>query len=298
VRFRRLEDEQRYLALRTELYLRVAEALREQPLLCQEILRNLGKIEHVAFYEGVEQGAVASFFALELDEDFASLSAADMHRQIYAHHDTPLTEAERSPWTAMADQLRLVCPQLLVAPRAEYVPMTLQEVEGTAVAPAPVRDRARIAPATIRRSLIADDLADTMIEAAEDDDVLALDNLLASLPSSPEPDLSASPQLLDRIRDALVTRARNGWKPTQWSEVVLAAMQDTSIPAYTVDAQLATPEGVTVLRQAGMLDLEPSPWSSIAAMGDHAAEIVDALALGLGPTVDFPGDAGETPSDP
>ncbi len=269
MRFRRLKDEQRYQTIRTELYLRIAQALSARPTVCQEILRNLGKMEHAAFYEGVDQGAVAATVAQVLDdkEALSMSSAADLHRKLYAHRDTPLTDAEAEHWPDGVDM-----PYTLTAPSPEYVPLTLAEALAQGAPPT---------PAATHQDALEPPLFDSLRSMARD---FGADDIDLSLDTQDEPrqrlddvDRDASPLVLDRIRDALLTRAETGWKPTEWAAVIMAVMEDTQIPAFVIDSQLATPQGDAVLKQAGLLDVEPSEWSLLSDDTGIAAALLGQL---------------------
>lgn len=248
MRFRRTEDERRYRALHTELYLGIASALRSQPELCRDLLRNLAKLEHFAFYEGVEQGAAAAFVAM-LDEESDDKTAADMHWDLYGRRDTPLSDAERERWPDDPDTM----PAVFFAPRATYAPMTLEELRAVEAPPVSSFDpdlgsAPTVAPADppprLHRVVVGDD------------------GHLRSFDGFDE-DLDASPATLDVIREALLERTRRGWKPSEWADVVMAAMEATQIPAWVIDQQLATPQGATVLAQAGIFELKPSDWQAL-----------------------------------
>ncbi|HEY5657773.1 MAG TPA: hypothetical protein VIY27_08275 [Myxococcota bacterium] len=284
MRFRRLEDEQRYHALRTELYLRIAKALGSQPELCTEILRNLGKIEHLAFYEGVDQGAAAAVLGITTAGDQsvvgAESSPADLHRALYGHQDTPLADVEALVWEAALPETPM--PPILRAERAEYAPLTLQEaLDAGAAAPAVAAPQ----DATVAHEGPSDaetggalrwELERLRLDGMYDAAVAELGGELPDVASAADPDRDASPEKLDAIREALIGRTSKGWKPTEWAELVVAVMEDTQLPAYLIDQQLDTPQGEAVLSQAGLLDIAASPWGSIP-MGALPPGLVQAL---------------------
>ena len=147
-RFRVAEDERKYIALRTEMYLRIIQNV--PPQVASEIMRNFGKLETLLHFEGVKQGlAVASVgLAGDLGEidglrQLHLLPPAEALARVYADADTPLAEAEKR-WMAKLDQTEVVneelprivrvkpgsphedLPWLSIAP-VELPPMTLTE---------------------------------------------------------------------------------------------------------------------------------------------------------------------------
>lgn len=272
MRFRRSEDELRYHALRVEVYLRLAEALRGSPHLLRDVLRNLGKMEHFAFYEGVEQGTNAALMACyrDLRQEGAcqscgasldpsvlgsvdgpqALSAADMHNWLYGQRDTPLAEAEMEAFGEL--DLAGNPPMPMVVPRAEYAPLTLDELQGADV-PVSAPEQPTEAPQPSADWLPTGELGQAALE-----EVRERTPVVEGVVSSPEQ--------LDQIRDALVEATRGGWRPTEWADIIIAAMHATGIPAFRIDEQLSTHEGRAVLDQAGIHDFRPSVWGALPEM--------------------------------
>ncbi len=283
MRFRRTEDEVRYHAIRVELYLRIAQALRGSPELCSDILRNLGKLEHAAFYEGVDQGVCAAVIAsVALSEDeLTQRSAADLHRFAYEYADTPLSAIEDDAWnevTGGADK-----PACLTAPRAEYAPMTLAELEGSA--------RPSVSVGSEHDPHVIDDFPEPLTAGGELGERLQDETGqvvhrnphtgdVIAVPRLKNDELEASPEKLDQIREALLDRVKAGFAPTEFKDVVLALMEATQLPAYVIDQQLATHQGRAVLDQAKLFDLKPSnPFElpSLDGIEEQLAELANTV---------------------
>jgi len=128
--FRTVEDESRYVALTTEIYLRLAATLgRHDPVAVSEILRNLAKLEAMAYSEGIRQGVAAE--AIRAASPAVPGTAMEIHRAIYADADTPLCRVEESG---------IAHPALEPAPMT-FQPLTLEEARAQYPAVGRYRER-------------------------------------------------------------------------------------------------------------------------------------------------------------
>ena len=83
MRFRLGEDERLYETLRAEIYLRLLPSLPKTTL--SEVMRNMQKLEAVAYGEGIKQGAVVA----AAGHDGVSLPIV-AHADFYGDAQTPL----------------------------------------------------------------------------------------------------------------------------------------------------------------------------------------------------------------
>jgi hypothetical protein len=268
-RFRVIEDERKYLALRTELYLRIAAHL--PPQIASEIMRNYGKLEALLHFEGVKQGLAISTLGLAGEmSDVEALAELDLLRpaeaiaRIYGDADTPLVVAE-AKWVAMMPGRGLEEEPWLSAAPVELPPMTLAEaherygpdlkVSAPAVratrpaAETPVESAADYVPTP-------GDLRSAADALAESDDPLAMLERFA-IPEH-EDAVGESPEQIERIRDTLVRLTKDGgWKPADWQELIMRLHIEMQTDAWFLDVQLSTDVGRAMLAQCGMPDIHP-----------------------------------------
>lgn len=241
IRFRLIDDERRYLILRTELYLRLSQSGADVSVL-SDVLRNLGKIESFVYAEGIRQGAVA---ATVCDEELAAL---DLHHEVYGRADTPLRAVEKARWGQ--DETSGVFEEVPM----EFAPLTLTEAKrlyaGKPTTAAELQTPVRNLPIT-----------EPPPPEAEGDE-----ELLASIEGHrPESDRDAnehlyevsSPDFLDRVRDELSAVQSSGMKFSDWSDLIYHLHMVLGIDAGALDLQLSTHEGRAVLDQAGFFDFPP-----------------------------------------
>lgn len=294
IRFRHADDEKLYLALRTEIYLRVAAL---PPKTVSEIMRNFGKLEAILHTEGLRQGLAIGEIAALLGPDGPSVlpekPALEAHAAFYGLADTPLKLVEQAtlkeidfegsprPW--LDDKPIQFPPQTLaemnatnpttprIVERVEMVgpPRAIQEPSRESLEEIPEIPAADIAKAVQpnrragqRPKKLLDEL-DAIIDAAEGDldDVLLrtdLDDVLLRTERAIA-EGAESPQLLDRLRDTLKDLLRQGWKPTSWADLIMKLHLVLQIDAGFLDLQLVTEAGRTVLDQCGLFDMKPGP---------------------------------------
>lgn len=247
LRFRTVEDEKRYLALVTEVYLRLGTS-GISPKVVSEILRNIAKIETFAFYEGIRQGVAAGVLKLVQGEP----TALDLHRALYGSVDTPLSAKEKEHVLTDLD-----LHKVFENTPAEFAPLTLQEAiqtYGPTLEPAIGSDRGKIE--------IAKDF-DAPLRLEEDHDSL-FENLDIDLKQFIESteisnDSIESPEFLDRIRDELKTMLDSGWQPKDYPDVIVALQRVMQTDAVILDLQLGSKQGRTILEQVGLFGLPLIP---------------------------------------
>ena len=250
LRFRTVEDEKRYLALMTEVYLRLGTS-GISPIVVSEILRNIAKIEAFAFYEGVRQGVVAGVVNERLDVN--EPSALDLHRALYGSADTPLTikEQEHARSADLDDLVKVFSDQ-----PAEFAPLTLQEAiqkYGANLEPS-LPQSVGVDRGQIR---ISEDFDRPMKLVDDDEDIL---KQLENMANEWDTDQSTeSPESLDDIRDELKRLLAGGWMPKDYPEVVLMLHRVLHRDAVFIDLQLGSAVGRNVLAQVGLLNLPFTP---------------------------------------
>lgn len=243
IRFRFAEDEKRYLLLVSAIQRQLATRL--PPAEVSVAMRNLGKLQDLLMMEGVRQGAVAAGLARcdGAPELVERMPPFQLHATVYGSQDTPMHLAEQE-WIRDALHLDVgaMCEQSwLDAQPMQFAPDTLQAAEVTEQAPgAPAS-----VPAPTRKPL----------DSWTDDDIAAEARRWAS--QVKEGDAQEHPDLLDRVRDVLQDLRKEGFRPTAWAEMIMRVHLATQVDAGFLDLQLGTPMGITVLRQAGFLDLDP-----------------------------------------
>lgn len=288
IRFRLVEDERRYIALRTELFLRLSQAGAPVAVVA-DVLRNLGKIESFAYAEGIRQGAVAAMVASDSD----GKAALDLHQDLYGHADTPLREIEKKHGykgtLGVFEEMPLeFAPLTLGEAKKFYTEKQVAEVAKVDVAALlAAGEDIREALRRDREMLSADDESHTRFDAAfeaahddlppfpEDSDRrgdAAADDLFfdavetiteaAETPRAlddPNEHLRevSSPDILDRIRDELLAAKEGGTEFKTWEDLIMHLHLFFSIDAGSLDLQLSTHEGRTVLQQAGYFQFPP-----------------------------------------
>jgi len=145
--FRHVDDEILFGRLKAQLI----ESLRGAPThMLANVLRVLGRIESVAFYEGVRQGVVARAIENAVLPHMEEVRPIAMHARVYAGAFTPLTTAEERYILESIGDASSVIEEIqlhgdLAATPLEMPPMTLAEAlaapTGSLAAPTP-RDAA------------------------------------------------------------------------------------------------------------------------------------------------------------
>lgn len=278
IRFRNEEDERRYTILRTEIFARLAAAGLSGEVLAMA-MRNLGKVEMMIYLDALRQGLAMGAIAASADEKGAlveprALKAWQLHATIYGSSDSPLRETELE-WLRKLDidETWLATSWLDDKP-LRFAPMTLTEWLGEQAPVAPVyKIDAPYAPTPIVRRAEPPETMPAPPEAAD-----PLDAALAEIIDSdedpvailqrhrvmPEPDAESestggpeSPEFCDRVRDAIQTLQKGGWKPGGWVELIRGLHLHMHVDAAYLDLQLSTHVGRTVLDQCGLFGIAP-----------------------------------------
>jgi hypothetical protein len=268
IRFRRREDETRYMRLMSELYREAAPHL--PPGSMTTLMRNLGKMQDMLLLEGVRQGAAAaavSTVAGRIERSsLEHLKAFQLHAHVYGSSDTPLVDAEAYWLTKLGAEDARAHAWLDPEPM-RFAPETAIEALGAPEAAASARPSGSL-------SVEEDDVATAVasLRVAEGGIVEAarrfvdeLDDDLAGEPMQSEPDL------LDRVRDTLQHFAASGAAPGDYQDLVLRLHIALKVDAAWLDMQLSTEEGRTVLAQTGNGHLTPGPYGLNLTLIDEAA---------------------------
>jgi hypothetical protein len=284
IRFRFLDDEKRFVRLHAEMFEKLARAgLREG--VGSETLRNVGKIEQMAYMEGLRQGlAMAAIARQMLEEEIspipepAAQKAFQLHALIYGSSDTPLRSVEKE-WLG---KLKLdgdhLAKSWLDDKPMRFAPATLQELDGTAPPIAPmmsVQAPSKPVPVQPFRSFEPDPPSPPSVDnfggddfGDENSDVSAqLEQLLAPKASDGEIQ-PESPEFLDIARDAIQTLKRGGWDPKNWQDIILGLHRHMGVDAGYLDIQLTTHFGRTVLDQCGLAGLAPPDMMSFEFLSE------------------------------
>jgi len=281
IRFRFQEDERRFVKLHAEMFKKLADAGLND-VVGSETLRNVGKIEQMAYMEGVRQGLAMAAIATEMiQREIAAIpepyaqKAFQLHAMIYGSSDTPLRNVEKE-WLDKIDlDKEHLAKSWLDDKPMRFAPATLQELDGTEPPIAPmVSVKAAHKPTPVAKPFdpaTSPGMTDLMIapESIEE----ALERLpppeamhgAAVMPWEPsqkgeyEPDepQPESPDFLDLARDSIQTLKRGGWNPKTWQELILGLHRHMRVDAGFLDLQLTTHVGRTVLDQCGLMGLAP-----------------------------------------
>lgn len=281
--FRHVDDEILFGRLKAQLIQSLQGA---PPHMITNVLRVLGRIESVAFYEGIRQGVVAR----GIDEEVGpsgkeDLSPIALHALVYNGAFTPLVEAEdryikRVASTAADDILFRLHGVRYAAEPLEMPPMTLAEAlaapTGTLVA---LAKQPRL---TTTGLLVTDEDEDEALASAvkELEDGGTLNSYIKDA-GDPSDDFSdvinavdfsnvfsgatltrtdgsthvTQPSFIERCRDALQARMQTGWAPAGWADVVFAARDELKADAFAIDLNLSTDVGKSMLRSIGLFDI-------------------------------------------
>jgi len=165
--FRHVDDEILFGRLKAQLI----ESMRGAPThMLANVLRVLGRIESVAFYEGVRQGVVARAIENAVLPHMEEVRPIAMHARVYAGAFTPLTTAEERYILESIGDASSVIEEIqlhgdLAATPLEMPPMTLAEAlaapTGSFAAPAPRPDPALLT------TIFAKEAADAAAHEAE-----------------------------------------------------------------------------------------------------------------------------------
>jgi hypothetical protein len=239
-------------------------------------LRVLGRIESMAFYEGVRQGSVARAIEDKINPELDRRPIAQ-HARLYNGGFTPLVEAEKAyvsrflvdqdfddawidDWLKAEPMLvpPMTLSEALARPEQAFGLAPMQQGARSAAqekAPVPDQDGA-FAGMEVLASLVADEnqqLADIMRQSTA--------NGLMDF-SVVETDGSAfaaeQPAFIEQCRDSLQGRMGTGWKADSWKDVVFAVRDDLKADPYMIDLSLSTDVGKNMLRSIGLFEIADS----------------------------------------
>lgn len=303
IQFRSEADERRYLALRNEMVLRLMQC----PIgLAHEILRNIGKLEAFVHAEGVRQGTVATLLTLA---DSSGDTPLGVHARVYAGASTPLVRAERGfveERGGNADELLAnpifdasptkFAPTTLTEAIAEYGPMLVPAgASPVAAQRPPAMPLPSVPEMSIAEGALTDEQVDAILGESGPSELIDHDQVLRAIENGDIEQAEAlmsgrgpmpfaapeqgdvpveSPDALDRIRDQLHALLRDGeWKPQSWGEVVYQLHLTMGWDASFLDLQLSGPMGMTVLAQAGLLNIRPGMGAILTPEGRLEAKV-------------------------
>jgi hypothetical protein len=297
IRFRHTEDERRYLALRSEIYVRIAQHLPAE--MVSEVLCNFGKLEQLLHLEGVRQGlAVAEMSSLAHqagESGVRHLKAFQAHAMMYGSQDTPLTAVEQERlerWGLPADS---GSKGWLDGNPLRYAPQTVAEWEseqagGTHVPPSFVKARQKVEQVVAgmadqltpkeKALLHGEPSAPRWAEGAEED-VWSDEDVVALLGDAPARegnlDTQERPAALDLLRDEIMAMRSKGWEPKTWEDLIMQLHVATKQDAAFLDIQLSTQVGRAVLDQCGV-HIYPGAGLFLAEIQSEADRLTKATA--------------------
>lgn len=251
--FRHADDEILFGRLKAQLI----QSLQGAPShMITNVLRVLGRIESVAFYEGVRQGAVARAIedALRFREDDLDVRPIAQHARVYGGGFTPLTnvEAAYAKRLAKGDTPVPIDPGLEAEP-LEMPPMTLEEAIASPARAFGISNEAP-PPRSARRDGFDPGTLDDALAQMEAESAMQVSTIVATDGS----DGAERPSFIETCRDALQGRMLSGWTPGDWSELVFAVRDELKVDPYSVDLSLSTDVGKSMLRSIGLFDIADS----------------------------------------
>ena len=274
IRFRFTEDEKRYLSLMSEAYRLLAKHAPAD--VTSKVMRNLGKMEQVAYFEGIRQGFAGAELSLMMEdsgiqEGCRHLKAFQAHAHVYGSSDTPLREVEMERVEAMNLGEDAAHSAWLDRNPMRFAPQTLREWEGEGAEKSTdyetfserIDDELGRDPGsvpfigTIRESEIKEGLSEPGDFANVVEGILEIerDTVPKTKAQSDWDDQPVnSPQFLDRVRDFLQEK---GEEPDTWASLIMHLHRGMEVDAGYLDLVLSTPEGLTVLAQCGLTALHP-----------------------------------------
>lgn len=239
-------------------------------------LRVLGRIESMAFWEGVRQGSVARAIEDKINPELDRRPIAQ-HARLYNGGFTPLVEAEKAyvsrflvdqdfddawidDWLKAEPLLvpAMTLSEALARPEQAFGLAPMQQgARSVAQEKAPVPDQdGAFAGMDVLASLMADEnqqLADIMRQATAnglmDFSVVETDGSSFA---------AEQPGFIEQCRDSLQGRMSGGWRPDAWKDVVFAVRDDLKADPYMIDLSLSTDVGKNMLRSIGLFEIADS----------------------------------------
>lgn len=255
IRFRHIDDEKRYIALRSELFRVIASSL--SPELATAAMRDLGKLESLLFYEGTRQGFACAALA-DMGTGLPPLREMKYPQalaHVYGSADTPLAAIEQEHLARLDPIARSQAtqhPWLSDSPM-RYAPSTYAEFMGMKEAPPPmIRVDAPGPPVPVKRE---QDAAPSPERDVSPQDVEKLIALFESDDAKDPP--IQSPEMIERARDSIAMLTKSGVKFDSWAGLVLRLQRETGMSAHEIDDALGSPSGITMLTQM-KVDVRPA----------------------------------------
>lgn len=149
IRFRFQEDERRFILLHSEMFEKLARAGLAE-VVGSETLRNVGKIEQMAYMEGIRQGLAMSTIANAMIQEETGMAhepppfqpiaqkAFQLHALIYGSKDTPLRDVEKEWLGKLSLNADHLAHSWLDDKPMRFAPATLRELEGSKPPVAPM----------------------------------------------------------------------------------------------------------------------------------------------------------------
>jgi hypothetical protein len=254
--FRLMEDERRYFALRSEMYIRLCRSTLPAQTI-HDIMRTFGKLEDMMLYEGVRQGFAAAHLAPDTGTDDADPLVA--HFSLYQDASTPLTRCEDRFVVAGEDRHPFIGREPM-----RFAPLTLTEAAEQYGPDLTVNPPNIVAQTSPQDSNSPKAAPDTTTESFDE----FLDRLAAGVTIQPLEEIAAQdttptrPDVIDRARDVLLSLTS---KPPTWQEMILLLMRELRMDAGFLDELMSSPMGMTAISQAGLLHLHPGEMPEIVA---------------------------------
>lgn len=288
MRFRNTEDEKKSVALRSEML--VAIASRLPPTLATAVMRDLGKLETLIFWEGVRQGLACAALNKGAEmiagwgmPDLEAMRAPAVLATVYGSADTPLIDIERHHIDRLGqgpEREDMLKHMWLDERPMAFAPSTYAEFMGEKAEPPPmIRVDAPGPPVPVEP--FADSTAGkrmeeafvTAVEAVRTEREPSLDEIRDFLRKAddvaePSPD---SPEIISRTRDLLSGLLKDGWKATSWPLLILTLHRHTGMDASFLDLMLCSEQGGTMLRQLGV-NLSPGAGTSMSELAELPSE--------------------------
>lgn len=244
-----------------------------------DVLRVLGRIESMAFYEGVRQGSISRAIEDRVHPELDRHPIAQ-HARLYNAAFTPLAEAERAyieRFVVDKDDVDAFLPECMHAEPMLIPPMTLSEALARPeqafglVAPSQP-DTTPALPTTVMPTSIAPARAQTELDVLTsllNDENQMLADLIRNADSNGIIELSVAqsdgsaraleqPSFIERCRDVLQARMSGGWNAASWKDVVFAVRDDLKADPYMIDLSLSTDVGKNMLRSIGLFEIADS----------------------------------------
>lgn len=262
--FRHVDDEILFGRLKAQLI----ESMRGVPThVLTNVLRVLGRIESVAFYEGVRQGVVARTIESVVEAGIYDGRPIALHAGVYNGAFTPLAPAEeRYIREYLGDDAEQTIVLIglrdgeLRAEPLEMPPMTLAEAlaspTSSLAAPAPP-----IAPAIAGDMPHVDDLLPPWLAGLVGNDAMdgnaetIVHEVIRTDGSSTTSSFAEQPSFIEQCRDVLQTRMGTGWTPADWAAIVFAIRDDLRADPFAIDLNLSSDMGKAMLRSIGLFEI-------------------------------------------